>query len=205
MHRLSTKLAAMGGALSIVLAISGFVPGAEAKPATRAAHTVTHNNATHTNLRQTHANFSHPRTTAHVGSSTRTGGTHGTGTQATNLRKTRSNFATKTGGIHGTANTSTGVSKVVRQNGQGGSGGGTANTGTSRARRRRTRATRTPSLATPTLPTRTDPISGNLYPPPALPTRARRTPATRKLDLRIRARRESGQLLASSRTAPASR
>ena len=131
MHRLSAKLAAMGGALSIVLGVSGLVaPGVEAKPTKSAPH------ATHTNLRQTHANFNHTRTLSHAG------GAHGTGTGTNNVRHTRANFGhtrtlnhagAGTGTGAGSGTTNTGVSKVVRQNGnQGGSGGsntGTQNTG----------------------------------------------------------------------------
>ena len=135
MQRLSTKLAATGGALSIVLAVSGFVaPGAEAKPARAATKPA------HVSVRQTHANFSHTRSFSHAGGGTRTGGVHGTGSGTTNLRQTRANFGHTrtlshagggTGTGAGTGTTNTGVSKVVRQNGnQGGSGGGTSNTGT---------------------------------------------------------------------------
>jgi hypothetical protein len=134
-HRLSAKLAAMGGALSIVLAVSGFVaPGVEAKP-TRVANKPAPQ--AHTNLRRTRPNFNHTRTLSHAGGGTGTGGAQGTGTGTTNLRHTRANFGhtrtlnhagggTGTGAGSGTTNT--GVSKVVRN--QGGSGGGTSNTGT---------------------------------------------------------------------------
>jgi hypothetical protein len=140
---LSAKLAAMGGALSIVLAVSGsVVPGAEAKPnkVTTRAPVKTAPRVVHTNLRQTHANFGHNANLSRAGQGTRTGGTHAGGSGSTNVRQTRANFGHNktlshagggTGTGAGSGTTNTGVQKVVRQNGnQGGSGTGTANTGT---------------------------------------------------------------------------
>jgi hypothetical protein len=144
----STKLAALGGALSIALAGSTFCPtGAEARTAAShsahaasktAAKTATHA-TTSKPVRQTHANFPHTRNVSHNGSTKAL-----RQDQSKPLRTTHNNFShpgrfsksgTGAGGSgggagSGTTNSGGGVTKVVRnQGGSGGGTGGTSNTG----------------------------------------------------------------------------
>jgi hypothetical protein len=138
MRMSSTKLAALGGALSIVLAGSTFLPpDARARTAashvahpskTAAAHNSTTTHATTSKpLRQTHANFPHGHSSSlhydHPKYGNKTGFSHkgNSGTANAGGAGGGANSGTSNSG---TSHSGGGVTKVVRN--QGGSGGGTS-------------------------------------------------------------------------------